>query len=303
MRYLLAGGSGFLGTALRVRFAEQGHQVRRLVRREPATEAEFFWDPTRFEIDRAAFDGVDVVVNLAGVNVFNRLWTKARREAILSSRTESTGLLAATLADLAPAGSAPVLIQTSGVARYGTARTSVPHTEDDPPAEDFLAQVTVRWEEATAAARAAGVRVVILRLAPVMDRSGSALLPMRLAWSCGLGATLGDGRQRMPMVSLTDYLRAVGWAAGGTAEGAYNLTLPEPTTNAEFSDALAAALHRPRVLAVPAVVVRRTLGELAEQLVGDMPVVPRRLLEEGFSFAAPDVHSLVEEALRHRLRA
>lgn len=296
-RWLLAGASGFLGTALRVRLATEGHDVVRLVRREPAAAAEHRWDPDAGTLDPAALDGVDAVVNLGGVGVFTGLWTAARREAILSSRVSTTATMARALAERGP--EAPVLIQASGVSRYGGRSGDEPHTEESPPARDFLAQVAVAWEAATQPAVDAGVRVVLLRTSPVLDRSGGPFLPMRLAWSLGLGATLGDGSQRMPMISLTDYLGVVRWAAEQEhAHGPYNLTIPEPTTNAAFTDGLAQALHRPRLLRVPASVLRTAIGEMAGQLLGDMHVVPRRLLADGYSFAAPDVTSTVAAALR-----
>jgi len=300
VRWLLAGASGFLGTALRVRLASQGHEVVRLVRREPATSTEFRWDPYAGNVDPAAFRGVGAVVNLAGVNLFTRPWTSSRRKQILSSRIETTTTLAATLAQRAVEyGERPVLVSQSATGYYGTVAGEQPHTEDSPAASDFAAQVCVQWEAPTQIAADAGVRVVGLRCAPVLDRSGSSFQLMRLAWSTGLGATLGDGRQRMPMISLEDYLGVVLWAVERPhASGPYNLTIPEPTTNAEFSDALAAALHRPRVLAAPAFVMRRALGQLAEQLVGDMYVVPQRLSREGYTFVAPDVRTTIASALR-----
>jgi NAD dependent epimerase/dehydratase family enzyme len=103
----------------------------------------------------------------------------------------------------------------------------------------------------------------------------------------------------MPMISLDDYLGATSWAGvTGFVQGPYNLTVPEPTTNAAFTDALAGALHRPRVLRVPAVVLRTALGELAEQLVGDCWAVPQRLTRDGYVFADPDVHAVIASALR-----
>jgi NAD dependent epimerase/dehydratase family enzyme len=123
---------------------------------------------------------------------------------------------------------------------------------------------------------------------------------MKLAWSAGLGAKLGDGRQRMPLISLRDYLSVVEWAAVTEhASGPYNLTIPQPTTNWEFSDALAAALHRPRLLAAPAVVMRTAIGELADQLLGDVHVVPERLTGDGYVFADPDVASTITSALHN----
>ena len=212
MRWLLAGASGFLGQALKVRLASEGHDVVRLVRREPASAAEFRWDPDTGEVDPAAFSEVGAVVNLGGVPVAGGLWTTRRREQILSSRVNTTRTLARVLAERA--------------------------------------------------------------------------------------ATSGDGRQRMPIIAVADWLGAVQWAADTPhAEGAYNLTIPQPTTNAEFTDALARALHRPRVLAAPKFVLRAALGELAEQLAGDVHVVPQRLTDDGFRFGAPDVTSTIAAAL------
>ena len=295
--WLLAGASGFLGTALRIRAATDGDEVIRLVRREPAALAERRWDPRRGELDPAVLDGVDAVVDLGGVPVFTGRWTQARREGILASRVQTTSTVARAVA--ARGTDAPVLIQASGVAWYGGRRADVPHVEGDPAATDFLAQVCVRWEEAAQPAVDAGARVVLLRTSPVLDRSGGPFLPMRLAWSAGLGTVLGDGTQRMPLISLADYLGVVRWAASTPhAQGPYNLTIPEPCTNAEFTDALARALHRPRLLKAPAAVLRAALGELSGQLLDDLWVLPKRLLDDGYVFQARDVASTVAAALR-----
>jgi uncharacterized protein (TIGR01777 family) len=301
VKWLLAGASGFLGTALRVRLASEGHDVVRLVRRRPDTTSEFQWDPYAGEIDPAAFEGVDAVMNLAGVNLYTRPWTTSRREKILSSRVKTTGTLARALGQRAAEhGERPVFLAQSAIGYYGGVSGEQPHTEESSAGLDFAAQVCVQWEAPTRIAAEAGIRVVVLRAAPVLDRSGSSFQLMRLVWSCGLGAKLGNGAQRMPMISLEDYLRAVIWAAGNSeADGPYNLTIPEPTTNAEFTDALARALHRPRFLAAPEVVLRTALGELAGLFVGDTYAVPKRLTDAKFVFGAPDVHRTVAAAL-HR---
>jgi uncharacterized protein (TIGR01777 family) len=301
MKWLLAGASGFLGNALRVRLASEGHEVVRLVRREPAARSEFRWDPYAGEVDPAAFAGVDAVLNLAGVNLYTRPWTTSRREKIVASRAQTTGTLARALAErVAKHDERPVFLAQSATGYYGVVSGQRPHTEESPAGPDFAAQVCVQWEAPARIAADAGVRVVVLRAAPVLDRSGGSLQLMRLAWSCGLGAKLGNGAQRMPMISLEDYLRAVLWLAGNSAaSGPYNLTIPEPTTNAEFTDALARALRRPRVLAAPEVALRTALGELADIFLGDTYVVPERLTEAGFTYGAPDVNSTIAVAL-HR---
>ena len=135
MKWLLAGASGFLGTALRVRLATDGHEVVRLVRREPATATEYGWDPDTFEIDTEALDGVDVVVNLCGVGVANWVWTPERRKLLRSSRVNPSRTLAAALADRAAAGTAPVLIQAGGIASTApdTASCRTPRTHRPAP--------------------------------------------------------------------------------------------------------------------------------------------------------------------------
>jgi uncharacterized protein (TIGR01777 family) len=156
----------------------------------------------------------------------------------------------------------------------------------------------VKWEEAAQPAVDAGVRVVFLRTSPVMDPGGGPLQLMKLPWRLGLGAQLGDGRQRMPIVSMQDYLRAVLWTAGNNAtDGAYNLVIPQPTTNAEFTRTLARIYGRPTLLRVPGFAFRAALGELAEQLLGDMYVLPKRLVAEGFLFEGTDVESTLRLAL------
>jgi hypothetical protein len=300
MRFLVAGSSGFLGTALRVRLAEQGHEVVRLVRRAPVSALEYSWNPDRGELDRAALDGVDVAVNLAGAGVADRPWTQARRELILSSRVNSTQTLARALAEHAKPGAPPVtLLQASGASRYGTVSGAQPYDENSPAGDDYLSQVVVQWEAAAQPAVDAGVRSVFLRTSPVMDPSGGALQIMRIPWSLGLGAQLGDGRQHMPLVGLDDYLRVLEWAANNPdASGPYNVTIPQPTTNAEFTKALGVVLRRPTLLRAPGFVFRTALGELAEQLLGDLYVVPTRLTAAGFVFSAPGVMSTLRAALR-----
>ena len=299
MRYVLAGASGFLGSALRVRLASAGHTVHRLVRREPATATEFRWDPDTGQLDPAVLAGAGAVVNLCGVGIADRPWTSGRRELLRSSRVNPTRTLAEALAG--QADPRPALIQASGIGVYGTRPTSVPHTEDSPAADDFIGQLVTAWEGAAEPAMAAGVRTAFLRTSPVLDRSGGAFRLMKRAWSLGLAAKLGSGRQRMPLITLEDYLRAVTWVAEQPeAHGPYNLTIPEVTTNAEFTDVLAEELHRPSLFRAPAPVLRAALGELAEQLVGDIWAVPERLRAQGFDFVAPDVRTAVALAIGPR---
>lgn len=272
----------------------------RLVRREPGAGTESRWDPDRGQIDADALDGVDVVVNLSGVGIADRPLTSKRKELVRSSRVNPTRTLATALADRqAATGSAPVLLQSSASGYYPTAGSPEPMTEAAPAGTGWIADLVAEWEKTARPAADAGVRVVWLRTSPVLGSTGGMFPLMRRAWSLGAGAKLGDGSQHMPVVQLTDYLRFVLWAAENPeASGPYNLTLPEPTTNGEFSDVLAAQLRRPRWFAAPKPVLATLLGDLADQLLGDVWLVPQRPVDQGFGFLAGDIETAIRFSLR-----
>ncbi|MEQ4205873.1 TIGR01777 family oxidoreductase [Actinopolymorpha sp. B9G3] len=297
MRYVLAGASGFLGRALHADLARAGHDVIRLVRRTPQSPHESQWDPAHDQVDPGVLADADAVVNLAGANIGRIPWTAAYRQTIRTSRITTTSTLANVLAGLPEP---PVFVAQSAIRYYGEGRGDEELTEDSLPGLGFLAGVVREWEEATSPAERAGVRVVRLRTGVVVDRSGGAFPLIAAPFRLGLGGRLGSGQQYMGMISLTDWLAAVRFVVERPGcQGAYNLTLPEPPTNAEFTQALGAALKRPTPAPVPAFVLRTVLGGFSIELLDGLRILPSRLLEAGFTFTAPDVASAVAAAL-HR---
>ena len=272
----------------------------RLVRREPGSATEFGWDPDTGTLDDHVLDDVDVVVNLCGVNIADRPLTTKRKEIVRSSRINPTRTLAGALAARHErTGSAPVLLQASATGYYPSEGSDQPLTESAPAGVSWIAGLVAEWEAATRPAADGGVRVVLLRTSPVIDSSGGLFPVMRRAWSLGAGAKLGDGKQHMPLIQLGDYLRFVLWAAeNAEASGPYNLTIPTPTTNGEFTDELAGQLHRPRFLKAPAAILSTVLGDFADQLLGDVWLVPQQALDQGFTFQAPDVATAIAHSLR-----
>ncbi|WP_020573295.1 TIGR01777 family oxidoreductase [Actinopolymorpha alba] len=295
MRYVIAGASGFLGRALRAQLARDGHEVTRLVRSEPRTPHESYWNPARGEVDDGVLSHADVVVNLAGASIGRIPWTSSYRETLRQSRIGTTLTLARALAGL---DDPPAFIAQSATGYYGKERGTEEIDEYSPPGEGFLADLARDWENSTAPAEDAGVRVVRLRTGLVLDVSGGAFPLMALPFRFGLGGRLGSGRQFVGMVSLPDWVAAATFVAGqADARGPYNVSLPEPTTNAELTAAIGAVLHRPTLLPAPAFALRLMLNGLADELLGSVRVLPRRLLEAGFTFGSPDVTSLVTTAL------
>ena len=282
MKIAITGSTGLVGTALGKHWSA-AHVVLPAVR-GPASAPASVWDPAAGWIRPGAFEGVDAVVHLAGASIATGRWTAERKAELVASRVEATRLLVAHLSALERKPS--LLISASAVGYYGS-RASEVLDETAAPGDDFLAKLCVDWEHEALAAEAAGIRTVIFRLGVIMAREGGALPKMLTPIKLGVGGKLGSGRQWMPWVSMRDVVGAHDFVLGRpAAKGVYNLTAPEPATNATFTKALGKAVHRPTVMAVPALALKAMLGAEAAQgmLLCSQRVVPRRLEAEGFGF-------------------
>ena len=297
MRTLVTGSSGLIGTALVGHLRACGHEVVRLVRRACDSPDAYVWEPEAGVIDLEAFHGVDGVVNLAGESIAKRRWTERTKRRIVESRVKGTRLLSHTLASLAVRPR--VLVSASGVGFYGH-RADTALDEECTCGSGFLADVARQWEQATAPAAAAGVRVVTIRLGMVLSPNGGALPRMLLPFRLGLGGPIGGGRQYISWVAIDDVVAAIQHIVENDGvTGPVNLVSPHPVTNREFAKDLARVLGRPAFLPLPALAVRMLLGEMGtELLVASTRAVPAKLLAAGYVFRHPEL----PEALAHVLR-
>jgi len=294
MRIAITGASGLVGSALLPRLGEAGHDVIRLVRRQPHAGDEVWWDPPAGELDARDLVGVDAIVHLAGENIGQR-WSAERRRAIRDSRVRGTALVAEAVAALDPR---PTLLCASAVGYYGQQGDET-LTEESRRGEGFLAEVVDAWESAADPARAAGARVVHFRQAPILARHDGMVKRMLLPFKLGLGGRIGSGDQWWSWVSLDDVVAAYVQALEQPLAGVYNLAAPGVVRCREFVDALGDALHRPTVFPLPGAAVRLVWGEMGdEMLLGGQRAVPRRLLDEGFTFSHPELRPALEHVLR-----
>lgn len=294
LRVVLAGASGLIGSALTDSLRGDGHEVKTLLRHATDAPGTDSWDPARGLVDPDFLADADAVVCLSGVAVGDHRWNEQYKRLILSSRVDSVGTLARSLAEY---GGPRTLICASAAGYYGdTGDRTV--TEESPAGSSFLAGVCVRWEAAAQPAREAGVRVAHLRTGLVLSRGGGLLGRLAPLVKLGVGGRLGSGKQYMPWISLADEIGAIRHVLEHDISGPVNLTGPEPVTNAEFTAVLGRVLRRPTVLPVPGVAARVALGEFAGEVLGGQRAVPARLNETGYPFRHTDIETALRDVLR-----
>ena len=287
MRIVIGGSSGLIGTELVESLRKDGHEVLRLVRRKPVASSEIYWNPASGELDVAKLSDCDVIINLAGAGVGDSRWTDKYKSLILSSRVDSTSLLAKVAAEIKPT----VFIAGSAIGWYGdTADQQADETS--PAGTGFLADVVVAWEAAAQPARAAGVRVVNIRTGLVASKNGGAWSRLLPIFKLGAGGKLGSGKQYWSFISMRDEIAAIKFViSNAKISGPVNLTAPTPATNTEVTKAMSKVFNRPSLFPVPAFVLKSILGEFSQEVLGSARVIPQVLINAGFVFQDPDIES------------
>ncbi len=287
MKVLIAGGSGFLGTALKNLLNHNSHEVFTLTRGSSRGRNQIHWDGKTTDGWGHLVNEMDAVANITGFGLEHWPWTRKQKQKFVDSRV-LPGL--ALVSAIQSASRRPkVFLQISGINRYGLRGEAIAD-ESTPAAEDFLAQLTVKWEAATQPVEELGLRRVVARTAVVLAGSGGLfplmVLPVRLFF----GGKLGDGSQAMPWIHLADEVRAMKFLLENEeARGAYNLIAPTPTSNAEFMRAVAGTLHRPFWFHLPEFLLKLALGEMSVLIAKGRYSQPRRLLDQGFEFKYPNI--------------
>jgi uncharacterized protein (TIGR01777 family) len=286
MKILVTGGTGFVGQSLCPQLAAAGHDVVILTRQSaPRLPQGRVSAVTRLgDLDASEFGAV---VNLAGAPIGDARWTDERKRLLLDSRVDTTVRLVEWMAraERRPA----VLVSASAVGYYGD-QGDQPITEDTPPTPGFTHDLCAAWEREANEAAAIGVRVCVMRIGVVLDKDGGALAKMLPAFRMGAGGRLGSGRHWFPWIHRADVVAVCQWLIdNGQARGAYNVSAPNPVTNADFTRALGRALGRPTVLPMPEAALKLLFGEMSELLLVSDRMLPKRLLDAGFRFRYPEL--------------
>jgi len=296
MNILIAGGSGFLGRALISRLSQSRHRVFILTRQAPKSENQIQWDAKTLGGWVSRLEEMDVVIHLTGYGLEHWPWTQRQKQRFVASRV-IPGLVLAEAFE--KSGRRPgIFLQTSGINRYGL-RGEGMADEATPPANDFLAQLTVQWEDATKRIEEFGVRRIITRNAVILASRGGLFPLMALPVRLFFGGNYGDGKQAMPWLHIQDYVRAIQFLIENEqARGAFNMISPQPTSSEEFVRAIAKTLRRPFWFHVPKKLLQFVMGEMNVSLTEGRYAQPKRLLELGFQFQFGNLEPALQDLLK-----
>ncbi len=301
MRVIITGGSGLIGRALVENLAKDGYEVIVLsrnpeaVKNLPKSAHAEKWDGQSAQGWGKFVDGAEAIVNLAGATISER-WSNAQKKAIRESRVSAGKAIveAVKAAEQKP----EVVIQASAVGYYGP-RGAEEITEEASVGHDFLSSVCKDWEASTAELDSMSLRRPIIRTGVVLSKDGGALPRMVLPIKMFVGGPLGSGKQYFPWIHLQDEVAAIRFLIENkNANGAYNLSAPQPLTNKEFTQAAGKVLGRPTFVPVPAFVMQLMFGEMSTLLLDGQREIPQRLLKEGFEFKFVDAEAALRDVLR-----
>ncbi len=308
MKTIILGGTGFIGRLLTTTLLDSGHQVV-VVGRNPKRAARRFVEYANTQLQFAGWDGktsagwgrelenADAVINLAGENIAAKRWSPDQKKRILESRMHAGEAVCQAFRE---ANKRPgVLLQASAIGFYGLHEDEV-LTEDSKPADSsFLAETATAWENSTAEVASQGVRHVLLRTGVVLGRNGGALPKMLTPFKFFVGGTLGSGKQWVSWIHIKDEVGAiVHLLQTDSANGAYNLTAPEPVTMKQLARAIGRAMGRPSLFPTPSYALRMVLGRMADELLlSGQRVSCQRLLESGYTFAFPNIDQALRDLL------
>ncbi|WNS41029.1 TIGR01777 family oxidoreductase [Paenibacillus sp. MMS20-IR301] len=296
MKYIICGGSGFIGSELTEYLLQGGHQIITIGRKLPGNKVShpglsyLTWDSLRSNPEAA--EGADALINLAGASLSQR-WTPSGKQAIMQSRLETVAAAGKLLSSFQ--NKPQVVIQSSAVAIYGTSLQDTYNESSPARVIDFPSEVVKTWEEAADEAYP-GVRLVKLRTGVVLGNESGAFPKMKLPYSLGFGGRIGSGKQWLSWIHLTDMVRLIEFCAlNPEMEGPVNATAPQPVTNEQFGRMLGKVYHRPHWFPVPAFLLKAAVGELSAILLEGQRVLPSKAVNHGFTFTYPTLQPALEQ--------
>lgn len=297
MKVLISGSSGFIGSQLTKYLNSKGHEIIRVVRKKADNSGKISWDIKNKKYNLTDYEGFDAYINLSGENIFG-YWTKTKKNKIIESRINSTKLLTEIILRL---NSPPkTFISASAIGYYGD-RGDEALDEQSNKGIGFFPDLAENWEYSANIARKENVRVVNLRIGLVLSGNGGALKKMIRLFRLGLGGNIADGSMYWSWISLDDLVSSVLFILNNKViDGPVNIVSNNSLKNKDFTKILGKVLSRPTILPVPAIIIKKLLGEFGEEtLLASTRVIPQKLIDSGFEFLHTDLEKTLKDILNN----
>lgn len=300
MKVLITGATGLIGKELVRQCRTEGVSVHYLTTRKEKIETSpdykgFYWNLDANEIDTAAFEGVNVIIHLAGATVAKR-WTKSYKNEILESRIQSVDLIYNALSEIDH--SVSHFISASGISIYPTSETKLFTEESDEIDTGFLAEVVIAWEKAANRFSSLGMDVALVRTGMVLSNEDGALPKLAKIIRLGLGSPIGNGEQWQSWIHIEDIAAIYIHIMNKELEGVYNGVAPTPVTNKKLTKDLANYLGAPLWLPnVPGFVLKLVMGEMAVLALEGQLVSSKKIEKHGFIFRFSNLESALKNLL------
>ena len=300
MRILITGATGLVGKEVTRLFQQSGINVNYLTTsRSKIQKSEdyhgFFWNPKKGEIDVGCLEGVGAIVNLAGASVFQP-WTAANKKAILNSRIDSLSLLHKTLSE--NTHQVGQLVSASAIGIYPNSLQKMHYEEEQEVAQNFLGEVTKKWEEEAKKFETLSLRVAIIRIGVVLAENGGALPQIIRPVKYNLGAALGKGDQWQSWIHIKDLARIILFLISHGSTGVFNAVAPNPVTNEDLTREIARVMNKKLWLPrIPGAAIKLVMGEMSSVVLGSQLVSSKKIEDEGFNFTYVNLKHAIEDIM------
>ena len=298
-KLVIAGGSGFLGSVITSYFKHSFDEIVLLSRKQKQPEHNcrtVIWDAKNLGDWSTELDGADVLINMTGRSVDCRYHQK-NKYLILNSRVDSTQILgeAISLCKVPP----KVWLNSSTATIYRHSLDKEMDEEHGEIGQGFSVNVAKAWEKTFFNAKTPNTRKVALRTAIVLGKKGGALQPIKTITRLGLGVKQGPGNQKFSWIHEDDFVGIIDFCIKNEfVKGAINVVAPTPTDNQTFMRTLRKIMNIPfglpankPILEIGAFIIRTE----TELLLKNRNVIPKRILDYGFTFKYKDIETALRE--------
>jgi len=302
MKILVSGATGLVGSVLLEQAIAQGHEIHYLTTRKNQLNAisgakGFYWNPKQNEINLKCFEGVEVLIHLAGASISQR-WTVKNKKEILDSRVDGTNLLVNALQQLEGNHQLKQVVAASAIGVYPSSFSAIYTEVFAPQPNSFLEEVVIAWEKAEDGFSALGLKLCKLRIGLVLTEKGGVLGPLKIPTLLGLGAAFGNGQQTQSWIHVDDLVAISLTAAKDQWEGIFNAVSPQPVSQKVFTKTLAKAMRRPYFIpSLPQFPIRLVMGEMSTLVFNSQHVSAAKVLQKGFRFQYPDLFPAIKSLL------